>query len=199
MISSVNTQSPEDAKADLVKNHLAFAKNASARAAQSLPIEVSDAIQVGYEGLLKAAQRFDIEKYDPTQGSLETHFRAFVYPRIVGSVIDYARRDNFVRRRGLEKGLEFKFESLDSHKEIDGITYPDVQVEATYGDADLKLDFENALECLTERERFVMMALAAGVRCHEIGEDLGVSESRVSQIASVARAKLRERLEGYDL
>lgn len=201
MALSESTQSSKDVQADLIEKNLDFARNVAAKAAQKLPIEVADAIQVGYQGLVQAAQRFDIEKYDPTQGTLDNHFKSFAYPRIAGSVYDFARRDNFVRRRGLEKGIEVKFESLDTFSEIEGqlVMHPDLQLEAIDSDVDLKMDFEAALKHLTERERFVVMALAAGMKGHEVGDSLGVSESRISQIAKDARTKLKDALEGYDL
>ena len=56
-----------------------------------------------------------------------------------------------------------------------------------------------AIESLSDRERHVLTLLhvhhLAGA---EIGKEIGVSESRVSQILSAIRAKLHEHVEAYD-
>jgi DNA-directed RNA polymerase specialized sigma subunit len=50
---------------ELVTRHMDFARNTAAKTARDLPIDVDDAIQIGYEGLIQAAHRFDVAKYDP--------------------------------------------------------------------------------------------------------------------------------------
>jgi RNA polymerase sigma factor for flagellar operon FliA len=56
-----------------------------------------------------------------------------------------------------------------------------------------------AIEGLSDRERQVLTLLHVHhLAGKEIGKELGVSESRVSQILSAIRAKLREPVEAYD-
>lgn len=176
--------------------HEGFARSVAVKTAESLPIEMEDAIQIGLEGLCKAAQRFDLDRHDPSLGDIDTNFKSFAYPRIRGAVIDHVRGDGFIKRRGIEKGMKANFVSLDEPfrlKESGSDLY--IELEAVTGDTDLVLDFEDAMTALTERERYVVLALATGKKGRELAEELGVSESRVSQINSDAKAKLNQHME----
>jgi RNA polymerase sigma factor for flagellar operon FliA len=51
--------------------------------------------------------------------------------------------------------------------------------------------FADAIELLSVRERYVLRALLMAATAREIASQLGVNESRVSQIKSAAIAKLR--------
>jgi RNA polymerase sigma factor for flagellar operon FliA len=55
-----------------------------------------------------------------------------------------------------------------------------------------------AIECLPERERLMMgMIYEQEMNLREIGEVMGVSESRISQLHSQAVGRLRSRMKGY--
>ena len=160
-----------------------------------LPLDVEDAIQAAYAGLVEAAQRFDFTKHDPAISDLDTNFKSFAYLRIRGSVIDESRKMSFVRRRGLEKGMRVYMDSIDEMRDgAESGLMPAVQVAALEEDADLIIDFETALDTLTDRERRVVLALAVGGRGKELAEEFDITESRVSQIAKEARDKLLERM-----
>ncbi len=59
--------------------------------------------------------------------------------------------------------------------------------------------FKAAIDQLTARERDVLtMVYVKGLQGAEIGRALGVTESRISQILSSARAKLRSELTAYE-
>ena len=169
----------------LILDHQEFAKKLANAVvnSQRLTIEYEEAQSCALVGLVDAAQR-----YDPTRS---VSFKSFAYRRIAGEIIDHCRRNSFVRRRGLEKGIKYEVVSANTGWEDDSefAILPAIQV-----DVDLKLDFEVALEILTDREKRVVLALAAGARGREVAADLGVTESRVSQIASEARAKLERRM-----
>lgn len=65
-------------------------------------------------------------------------------------------------------------------------------------DERFKAELVQAIESLPERERMIMgMIYEQEMNLHEIGEVIGVSESRVSQLHSQAVARLRSRLKGY--
>jgi RNA polymerase sigma factor (sigma-70 family) len=180
----------------LVEKNMPFARKLAANLSRNLPIEAEDAVQVAYIGLIEAAQRFDPEKHDPTRSPLDQYFKSFAYQRISGSVYDEARRQTFVRRRGLEKGLRVFIDSLDATRTSDGgDELPAIDLAALAGDPDLKIDFDLAMKNLTPKEQKVIMALSYGLRGWEIAQDLGVTESRVSQIATEARRKLAEAME----
>jgi len=61
---------------------------------------------------------------------------------------------------------------------------------APEGSAEEYIDLRSALGSLSERERYVITAFAAGVTGSEVAEELGLSETRVWAITAVARAKL---------
>ncbi len=61
-----------------------------------------------------------------------------------------------------------------------------------------KAELAQAIDALPERERMLMgMIYEQEMNLREIGEVMGVSESRVSQLHSQAVARLRGRLKGY--
>jgi RNA polymerase sigma factor FliA len=65
-------------------------------------------------------------------------------------------------------------------------------------DERFKAELVQAIESLPERERMMMgMIYEQEMNLREIGEVMGVSESRVSQLHSQAVARLRSRMKGY--
>lgn len=179
----------------LILKYMPFASNVAGKISAGLPIDYEDARQRAYEGLVEAARRFDISKHDPSIADLDTNFKCFAYLRIYGSIYDEARQSSFVKRRGLEKGMRVHMSSMDEMIEAeDGSSNPRFQLSAIEMDADLVLDVENALSVLTDREYRVVMGLAVGTRGHELADEFGVTESRISQIAGEARQKLERSI-----
>jgi len=65
-------------------------------------------------------------------------------------------------------------------------------------DERFKAELVKAIESLPERERMLMgMIYEQEMNLREIGEVMGVSESRISQLHSQAVARLRSRMKGY--
>jgi RNA polymerase sigma factor FliA len=65
--------------------------------------------------------------------------------------------------------------------------------------SDSKRAFRDAFETLTTREQEVCVLLyVKHLTLQEVGHVIGVTESRVSQIHSMVRKKLRERMHGHD-
>lgn len=65
-------------------------------------------------------------------------------------------------------------------------------------DERFRTELVRSIEALPERERLVMaMIYEQDMNLREIGEVLGVGESRVSQLHSQAVARLRSRMKGY--
>ena len=65
--------------------------------------------------------------------------------------------------------------------------------------SDTKDAFRKAFETLSTREQEVIVLLyVKHLTLREVGEVLGVTESRVSQLHSGIRKKLRERLHGHE-
>lgn len=195
---SDRTLSPSQEK--LVIDNMDFAEGVARQTAVKLPIgekygipmDVQDCIQVGFEGLMQAARRFDGSNFDPTRGTLDTLFRSYAYPRIRGAVIDEVRRQTFVRRRGIERGIKFQMLSMDYQIE-DGDGVFSFEVGETT-DPDAWIAINDAMEVLDERETRIVLGFMVGITGRELALDLGITESRVSQIAQGARAKLKEAM-----
>ena len=65
--------------------------------------------------------------------------------------------------------------------------------------SDSKRAFREAFDTLTEREQEVCVLLyVKHLTLQEVGHVIGVTESRVSQIHSGVRKKLRERMHGHE-
>lgn len=74
----------------------------------------------------------------------------------------------------------------------------DVDPMDLLSDERFKAELIKAIDSLPDRERMLMgMIYEQEMNLREIGEVLGVSESRISQLHSQAVARLRSRLKGY--
>jgi RNA polymerase sigma factor (sigma-70 family) len=168
----------------LVTQNMSYARGVARKTFRSLPnntiIDLDDVEALGYQGLVEAATRFDPTKFNGT-GTLNDYFRVYAYGRIRGAVIDESRRLAFERRRGIEKGIKFQFLSVDTGT-LD-------LVDAESDRAEL-MDLLDAIDGLTPREQQVIRGILYGKNQREIAEELGVVESRVSQIATAARKKM---------
>jgi len=190
--------SPEQER--LVIDNMGYAEGIARQTAIKLPIgekygipmDIQDCVQIGYVGLVQAAQKFDASDYDPKRGSLETLFRSYAYNRIRGAIIDEVRRQTFVRRRGIEQGIKFQMLSMDYETNDDAGV---LQVGFEENN-DAWIDIVQAIDILDERESKVILGLTIGVSGRELAEDLGITESRISQIAQQARRKLKEFVAG---
>jgi len=188
------TQEPEPVlqpeQEALVAEHHEFARKVACKLVwtTSVPIEIDDAIGCALVGLVDAARRFDSGRVD------EAAFMSFAYPRIRGEIIDHLRRNSLVTRTDLAEGERARIVSLDSivdaaAGETSTAAAPS-EPRAPEGSAEEYIDLRSALGSLSERERYVITAFAAGVTGSEVAEELGLSETRVWAITAVARAKL---------
>lgn len=186
----------------LVMENLDYAEGVARQTAIRLPIgerygipmDMQDCVQIGMMGLIQAATRFDSSAFDPNRGTLDTLFRSYAYPRIRGAVIDEVRKQTFVRRRGVEQGIKFTMLSMDFDmtNDEDGSLFS--WEVGTIEDVDAWISLTDAMELLDERESKVVLGLMMGVTGRELALDLGITESRISQIAQGARAKLKEAM-----
>lgn len=104
--------------------------------------------------------------------------------------------EDFQRERGQAKRFEtFSMEVVNDEvmsMPADAMQQPEVMVE----EAQFMQAVVQAIEHLPERERLVMsLYYVEELNLKEIGEVLGVSESRVSQILSTVVKKLRQQLQ----
>lgn len=148
--------------------------------------EYDDLVSDGAIGLMRAVERFD--------PSLGNSFQTFAAWRIRGAMQDGLRERDHLSR-------------ADRHRASLGET---VGVRETLYECDVA-DRSECVEMQEEDLRFramvfrglselqqavVDMRYFAGMRMRDIGQTLGISESRISQVHSEALAHIRNRLKG---
>lgn len=179
----------------LIEAHVRIVWIIAHRMKQGLPahVEVDDLAGYGMFGLIEAAERFD-----PGVGE---SFVAFAWPRIRGSILDGRRQIDWVPRRVRDSGSppQQRLVSLELflHKSpwndlpADGAA-PDTAVVVSEGLADLRRAFGQ----LTHKQKQVIEGYyLEDNTLRVIGDRLGLSESRVSQIAAKAVARMRQLID----
>lgn len=146
----------------------------------------------GMVGLLKAAR-----SYDPSRGA---EFKTYAYHRIRGAMLDELRSLDFLPRSLREKARE-KGEQAPAvvglPTDEDGSDSLEVQamISGAIENQELAEALQIAIRSLPDKMRVVMhLYYNEGRRMREIGEQLNLTESRVSQIHSAAVARLRRDL-----
>jgi RNA polymerase sigma factor for flagellar operon FliA len=223
---------PQDSSREsLIRLGLPLVRRMAFRMARRLPpnVDVNDLIGAGTEGLLKAVQYYDAERYP--------QFEPYAKTRIRGAILDELRANDSLTRYGRSrmaeitntiKELQHRLGRQPAEDEIaarmgipleqyqrltgDLMRGPTLQglssvsaddaesgtaaPDALLLDSDLKRRLATAMSKLSERTQQVL-ALYYQEECTqaEIGEILGVTESRVCQILGEATARLRALLD----
>jgi RNA polymerase sigma factor (sigma-70 family) len=131
------------------------------------PLGVEDAVGVGALALVEAGRR-----YDPGRG---VPFAGFAFRRVRGALTDACTAGAGTRRCTPDEEVPW---DPDLFREIG-----DLRSLHQEG----RLDILTALAGLRCRLRTVLVRHACGVPHRKIAEDLGVTESRVSQLLTTAR------------
>ena len=159
-----------------------------------LPVSVSEdeLFSAGMFGLMKACR-----SYDPERGA---EFKTYAYHRIRGAIGDELRRLDYLPR------------SLRDRAKAEGRDAPSILAIPTDEDGneslaaptaasevetqDLVVVIVKEIEALPEKMRLVMeLYYRQNLNMKEIGEQMHLTESRVSQIHSNARTRLRKAME----
>lgn len=197
-----NDRSIENRNA-LAEFHLPMVRKLAAKQFRKLPpgslVEVDDLVAFGCQGLFTA-----IERFDPSRGF---EFSTFAGTRIHGAIIDGLRGMDWVPR--LERNRQKSDPDLRIPEvgSLSTAVYDDSQRPIEIGDAipdetqdspDRRLEsmdeLRDALTGLSKIERLILlMYYYAGVTMREVGRNLGLSESRVSQIHSELMNRIRTR------
>ncbi len=158
-----------------------------------LPASVGeeDLFSAGMVGLLSAAR-----SYDPNRGA---EFKTYAYHRIRGAILDELRRLDFLPRSQRERNRRIGRESpglVPLPTDEDGQECLEAAPERQAVDnEDLLARLREEIDRLPARMRTVMALYHyEGLKMREIGERLGLTESRVSQIHSNAVSRLRRVL-----
>jgi RNA polymerase sigma factor (sigma-70 family) len=133
------------------------------------PLGAEDAFGVGSLALVEAAQRFD-----PGHGA---PFLGYAFLRVRGSMADACRSGT----RGARNDREVVCDP-DEFCEVGDLR--ELRPEA-------RLDVLTAVGRLRRRLRVVLLHHACGVPHRQIAADMGVTESRVSQLLTLARRRVR--------
>ncbi len=136
------------------------------------PLGAEDALGVGAVALVEAGRRFEHSRGVP--------FAGYAFPRVKWAIQDAACGRSGAR--GARPAAETPYDP-----DVLGETACDLRVSRPDG----RLDLFFALRRLRCRLRTIVVQHACGVPHGRIARDLGVTESRVSQLLAVARQRLR--------
>lgn len=186
----------------LVEDHLGLVKVIAGIMFSRMPrlVDLDTLVSDGYIGLMQAA-----EKFDTSQG---VKFTTYAQRRIRGAMLDAARVRDWVPRlqreqekQGIVPERNIRFHSLDAPCGLkedgtprrlgeflpDGSTEKD-QLESREG-------LHRLIHGLPEQMRHVLILYyQEDLTMEEIGEALGVSQSRISQVHSQALDRIRKRM-----
>jgi len=202
----------------LVVHYASLVKFVAGRLSAGLPkrVETNDLVSAGVVGLVQA-----IDRYSPTAG---VKFESYAVPRIRGAILDSLRALDWVprsvraRSRQVEVAIaelqnEFGRPATDAEIAIGPLDHVALDREAAGAavraadrgegqpsqnveEQELRTAMREAITTLPEREQAVIVLYYEdGLTLAEIGEALGVTESRISQIHAKAVLQLRSRLQ----
>ena len=162
-------------------------------------VTYDDLIGAGTIGLIQAVDRFQ-----PSRG---LQFATYAKHRIRGAMLDFLREEDPLsrteRRRtrtgnaAYERALPatISLEQLPAHEPRSEYS-PARCLSTRFAD---RVDLDRARQCLSEREnRVISLLFNLDWQNRDVASELGVNESRVSQIKQSALSKLRARLQDRD-
>jgi RNA polymerase sigma factor (sigma-70 family) len=146
-----------------------------------------DLYQYGMEGVARAARRFDPER---------SGFGAWATNAAHHAIQDALRSLN----RGSRVGLQLRFgPSLDTSlgDDYEFATFADLLTDEQSVDPDLALTVEHALDTLTPKQRAaIRLRFWHDLRLRDVGELMGVTESRACQLVRTGMQRMRPLLAG---
>lgn len=187
-----------DEQRDLIDaDAVEFASNLAKKLTKNHPKHSrQEVISAAYEGLTQAAQ-----DYDPANWG-KAGFKTYAAIRIRGHVLDHLRKEHPRGRRKSEAQVIYYGRPVAGNNGDEFASTRDLVYDACLMITDPAPDFELAdavtdtLKCLPARHKEVMRSLYLDPETNmkKTGQQLGFSESRVSQLHSQSLNYLRERL-----
>jgi RNA polymerase sigma factor FliA len=194
--NDVGACSPHDPIAGMT-----LVRQIAASVARRLPshIDRDELVSLGALGWVEARARFDASRGVP--------FAGYAALRIRGAILDGLRQSDTLSRGDRKKARVTNEPALP--RTVGGMS--PLELESTVGHDETHLDdalagrqmsreLSRALPSLPEREQYVVRRFFFDeMPMRAIGEELGVSESRISQIVTAAVGKLRAALSDDDV
>lgn len=188
MKAKATARGMSDAQRALAVQYEGMARAASRRLGKRLGywirhgIEWDDLDAAALLGLAQAAQAFD-----PEAGVI---FWTFAHRRIAGAMMDHIRAATGEKRQGCKSKYGYREVGLEAALEVaDPREGPEVVAER----ADLARAVRARLDRLPPRTARIIERHLGGAYMREIGADMGISASRVCQVAHEGRNTLRAR------
>src|SRR3954452_148799 len=189
----------ERAREQLVVAYSPLVKYVAGRMSSGLPahVEEADLISYGLLGLINA-----IERFDPGR---EIKFETYAITRIKGAIIDEFQEALVKISTSTVVALDELWSVSDSSGDAVSLldTLHDENApdpEAMLAQSELKDRLADAIAALPEREKLVIaLYYYENLTLREIGEVLGVTESRISQLHTKAVLRLKSRLQNDNL
>lgn len=151
---------------------------------------LEDLVQVGSVGLLRAIERFDVERGGD--------FASFAVPTITGEIRHHLRdRAAVVRipRRYAALGAIHAPLSLSTSGDVDPRLGHAISTDETYDSSEDRLLLRAGFRALAERERRIMhLRFFAGLSQDEIAQEIGVSQVQVSRLIRASLERMRGAL-----
>jgi RNA polymerase sigma factor for flagellar operon FliA len=154
-------------------------------------VELSELVALGCLGVVEARRRYDARRGVP--------FAAFAAMRIRGAMLDGMRAEDLVSRseRSRIRSGECSASATEVELEDESIHSLGEPVDERLARMREIAELRRLLPSLPQRERMVLQQhFFEEVPLRLIGEQLGVTESRVCQIVSAAVRRLRALMQG---
>jgi RNA polymerase sigma factor (sigma-70 family) len=163
----------------LVEQYMSFAKKLAYQRKRTLPafVDVDELISAAYMGLIEAADRYD--------ESFNVRFTTYAYPRIFGAIQDHLREQGWIKR-------ETSFPTDE-----DGCTYePAAPSEPNSVDEMMEV----VTNALGEQSATILRPyFVEQCTMKEVGDKVGLTEGRISQIIKDYKSQIRHRYEQEEL
>lgn len=186
----MNQLSPEtrDRWSDQVVALLPAIEQIAWQVGKRLPATISheDLVQAGAAAAWEAMPR-----WDPARG---VKLQTWILPRVRGGMIDFLRETGYLMHGGRRSGRVEKRQHLEARDPDSGkllFDAPDAAAAEAERLRDAGENFAALLKGLNQTERLiVVLYFVDGLKMREIGEQLDLSESRVSQLMSSLLTRL---------
>jgi len=156
-----------------------------------------DLVAAGMSGLWDAVRR--------QGGDSRGNFDWYVRVRIRGAILDELRAQDWLPRRARAAASEaakesrhattpvvVRFDEVSETEQARCLARDDTNAEAAVEASYVRRQLQNAMDQLPERERrIVSLHYFRGMKFKDLGEMLGVSEPRISQLHSRAMSRLK--------